>query len=70
MTLPNYRQFVEDAGAELVGVKNGTVYFLDPQDRARLSLYVHALRSVDDVVLALKAHREPTHDFEPLLPTG
>jgi hypothetical protein len=66
----DYKRLVESAGAEFVAVRNGTVFFLDPQDRARLSLYVHALRSIDDVHLALKNHREPALGFEPLLPAS
>jgi hypothetical protein len=61
---------VSEAGAEYIGVCDGSVRFRDPETGVVLSLYTHALRSVEDVRLALKASREPVVDFEPLLPTG
>jgi hypothetical protein len=69
MTLLNYRQIVEEAGAVFVRVDKNSVYFRDREDEVVLSLYSFAL-TAENVRLALKNHREPTHDFAPLLPTG
>jgi hypothetical protein len=59
---------VESAGATFVAEREGVVYFR-ADDGMTISLYAFALRSIDDVELALKSHRERVLDFEPLLPT-
>jgi hypothetical protein len=61
------KTLVESAGAEYVAERNGIVYFRSV-DGVTISLYAFALRSIDDVELALKATREPVVDFPPLLP--
>jgi hypothetical protein len=66
---PDYRLMVEVAGARYLGTCDHVVVFQDPEDNVVLRLYEFALRSPDDVKAALKNHREPVQDFEPLLPS-
>jgi hypothetical protein len=55
----HYRAIVERAGATFVDIRNGSVRFKDgPSGGEVISLYVFSLRSVKDVLLALKARRE------------
>jgi hypothetical protein len=63
----NYRELVEQAGAEFIGVERNSVLFRDG-DGPTLTLYTFACRSVEDVALALKGAREKRLDFPPLLP--
>jgi hypothetical protein len=52
-----FRLTVERAGAEYRGIKDGCVFFLDPQSMALLSLYEFACTG-DNVRLSLKSARE------------
>jgi hypothetical protein len=63
------KTLVESAGAEYVAERDGVVYFRACDDCATISLYAFALRSTEDVRLALKARLEPVADFPPLLPS-
>lgn len=63
---PDYRLMVEVAGARYLGTCDHVIVFQDPEDNAVLRLYEFALRSPEDVALALKNHREPVVGFEPL----
>jgi hypothetical protein len=61
-----FKEIIENAGARYIGTADGVVYFSDCESGHVLRLYCHALRSVDDVLLALKASREPVVEFAPL----
>jgi hypothetical protein len=52
-----FRQTVERAGAEYRGIKDGCVFFLDPQSMAMLSLYQFAW-TPENIRLSLKSARE------------
>jgi hypothetical protein len=52
------RFFVEQAGAEFVGVSDGSVLFRDPHTGEVSSLYVSGLRGAEDVAAALRRCRE------------
>jgi len=43
-------------------MNENVIYFRDPRDGKTISLYVDALRSVEDVRAALKSHRERVLD--------
>ena len=60
----NFRAIIEGAGAVFVAVDAASVRFRDPEDveLIELSLYRFACRDVQDVRLALKAHREKIHE--------
>ena len=64
----HFRIAVENAGAEFVSVKDGCVYFRDPQTGEMLSLYCFAC-TAENLKLSLKDKREKVLDFPPLLPT-
>ncbi len=64
-----YKTLVEGAGAQFIDVRGNVVRFRDPETGTLLSLYTFALRSIEDVRLALKSVREPVVPFDPLLPT-
>ena len=49
---------VERAGAEFVGIENGSVLFRANASSPTCKLYPYALKSTEDVLLALKAQRE------------
>ncbi|MFZ0520332.1 MAG: hypothetical protein WAL95_04880 [Candidatus Acidiferrales bacterium] len=64
---PDYRLMCDLAGAKYLGVCDGIVLFENPKDNAILRIYELALRSPDDIRLALKAHEEKlreTHAWE------
>lgn len=63
----NYREIIEQAGAEFVAVRGESVFFLDPVSGKSLSLYTLACRSLADVELALKSAHERNLEFEPWL---
>jgi hypothetical protein len=63
-----FRIVIENAGAEYRGIKDGYVFFLDPQSMAMLSLYQFAC-TPENVRLGLKEAREKVLDFPPLMPT-
>jgi len=65
----NYQEIIEAAGARFGGVRGDSVFFSDPETGARLSLYLGACRSVEDVRLALKAGRDKIVVFSRLEPT-
>jgi hypothetical protein len=62
-----FKGLVERGGAVFVGIRGDSVVFTDHETHATLTLYKHALRSIEDVELALKSVREPVVGFEPLL---
>ena len=64
----NYRELIEQAGAEFLAVRGGCVFFSDPVSGKSLSLYVFACRSVQDVELSLKGAREKILEFQPWTP--
>lgn len=64
-----YRGLVERGGARFIGIVGDSVRFADPRDGAVMSLFLFALRSTEDVRLALKSHRESLREFAPLQPT-
>jgi hypothetical protein len=64
-----YEQLIIEAGAEYLGEQYGTVRFRDRETGRVLTLYARALKTADDVLMALKAAREPVVGFEPLEPT-
>lgn len=65
----DHRLMCEIAGAEYLKTDaGGVVWFKCRESGKVLSLYAFAMRSPDDVKLALKAVREPVEDFAPLLP--
>ena len=55
---------VELGGGRYIGTCDNVVMFVDPRDGKTLQLFTIALRSPEDVALALKNHREPIQDFE------
>jgi hypothetical protein len=54
----DFKILVERGGAQFVGVADGCVRFRAAADKPILSLYRFAIRSSQDVELALKAERE------------
>lgn len=64
-TEANFRELIEQAGAEFVAVRGESVFFLDPVSGKSLSLYTWACRSLADIELALKSAREKNLEFEP-----
>jgi hypothetical protein len=65
---PDYRLLVEAAGARYCGQDNRVVYFKDPKDDFTMSLYCFALRSPEDVAMAIRSHQNQVRDFPPLEP--
>lgn len=61
----NFAEIVRQAGARFICVRGDSVFFIDPESGASLSLYVWACRSTADVEAALKSARERVADFEP-----
>jgi hypothetical protein len=55
------QNIVEEAGAEFVHIKDGLVVFRAGPNEGPISLYPDALRSTEDVRLALKNYRERQH---------
>jgi hypothetical protein len=53
-----FKLIVERAGAEFVGIENGSVLFRANARSRTCKLYPYALKSTEDVLLALKAQRE------------
>jgi hypothetical protein len=53
-----FQELVERAGAEFCGLRNGQVCFRGGPDEPICRLYPFALKSVEDVRLALKSARE------------
>jgi hypothetical protein len=61
-----YEKLILAAGAEFLGARDGVVRFRDRQTGCVLTLYARALRSVEDVRLALKSARDPVVGFQPI----
>ena len=71
--LANHRTIVECAENDeyLRTDANGVVWFRCKETGKMLSLYAIAVRSPEDIALALKSVREPqVKDFEPLEPAS
>ncbi|MGH9727515.1 MAG: hypothetical protein ACRD4V_02855 [Candidatus Acidiferrales bacterium] len=63
----NYRDIIERSGARFLRIEADSVYFVDPQIGATLSLYIRAC-TPENIELALHSVREPSPNFEPLVP--
>jgi len=66
--MSDFKVLVELGGGRYVGRRGNSVLFSDPEDGHLFTLYVNALRSPEDVRLALKSHREDLAD--PWAPTN
>jgi hypothetical protein len=53
-----FRVLIERAGAKFFGLKNNAVLFRENERSPVCSLYPFALKSVGDILLALKSERE------------
>ena len=58
----DFKPIIESAGAKYVGRRGDLVLFSDPNDDHVFTPYITALRSPEDIRLALKNHREDLTD--------
>jgi hypothetical protein len=66
VNLATIRKLIESGGGVFISIDSNVVIFSDPQTGKRIQLFTSALRSAEDVRLALKHSREVYVGFEPL----
>jgi hypothetical protein len=59
-------EIIEAAGAKFLSIEGNAVVIQDKVTGKKIQVYTSALRSVDDVRMALKAAREKVRDFPPM----